>query len=64
MHLANLLGVQGKNAEAEQTYRLATTLHPEITEGTEIFARFLDSLGKEKEATAIRRRSDPSSQES
>lgn len=54
MHLANLLAVQGKNTEAEQTYRFATTLHPEIKEGIEIFARFLDSLGKQKEAATVR----------
>jgi Tfp pilus assembly protein PilF len=57
MYLANLLGVQGRNAEAEQTYRFATTLHPEIKEGVEIFARFLDSLGKQKEAAAVREHS-------
>jgi Tfp pilus assembly protein PilF len=54
MYLANLLGVQGRNDEAEQMYRFATTVHPEIKEGTEIFARFLDSVGKGKEADAIR----------
>jgi tetratricopeptide (TPR) repeat protein len=54
MHLANLLAVQGKNMEAEQTYRFATTLHPEIKEGTEIFARFLDSLGKREDADTVR----------
>jgi Flp pilus assembly protein TadD len=59
MYLANLLGVQGKNAEAEQTYRFATTLHPEIKEGIEIFARFLDSVGKTKEAAAVREYANP-----
>jgi hypothetical protein len=54
MYLANLLGVQGKNEEAEQIYRFATTVHPEIKGGTEIFARFLDSLGKQKEAAIVR----------
>jgi len=59
MHLANLLGVRGRYAEAEQTYRFATTLHPEIKEGFEIFARFLDSVGKVKEAAAVREHSNP-----
>ncbi|HZD92742.1 MAG TPA: tetratricopeptide repeat protein, partial [Candidatus Sulfotelmatobacter sp.] len=59
MYLANLLALQGKNTEAEQTYRFATTLHPEIKEGTEIFARFLDSLGKQKEAAIIRGHGEP-----
>jgi protein O-GlcNAc transferase len=54
MYLANLLGVQGRNDEAEQMYRFATTLHPEVKEGVEVFARFLDSIGKGKEADAIR----------
>jgi len=58
MYLANLLGVQGRNAEAEQTYRFATTSHPEIKEGIEIFARFLDSIGKTKEAAAVREHVD------
>jgi tetratricopeptide (TPR) repeat protein len=54
MYLANLLGVQGRNDEAEQMYRFATTLHPEVTDGIEVFARFLDSVGKTKEAAAVR----------
>ncbi len=54
MYLANLLGVQGRNAEAEQTYRFATCLHPEIAGGLEIFARFLDAVGKVAEAAAVR----------
>lgn len=59
MYLANLLGVQGRNTEAEETYRFATTLHPEIKEGIEIFARFLDSVGKTEEAAAVRERANP-----
>lgn len=59
MYLANLLGVQGRNTEAEETYRFATTLHPEIKEGVEIFARFLDSVGKAKEAATVREHANP-----
>lgn len=59
MYLANLLGVQGRNAEAEQTYRFATTLHPEIKDGIEIFARFLDFVGKTREAAALREHDNP-----
>jgi tetratricopeptide (TPR) repeat protein len=54
MYLANLLAVQGRNEEAEQMYRFATTLHPEVTGGVEVFARFLDSIGKRNEAAAVR----------
>ena len=54
LFLANLLAVQGKNAEAEQTYRFVTSLHPEITVGTEFFARFLESIGKRQEAAELR----------
>jgi tetratricopeptide (TPR) repeat protein len=60
MYMANLLGVQGKNAEAEQTYKLATSLHPEITGGVETFARFLESIGKDEEATKVRAQAKPS----
>jgi tetratricopeptide (TPR) repeat protein len=54
IYLANLLAVQGKNSEAEQTYRLATTLHPEISGGLKLFANFLDSIGKPEEAAKLR----------
>lgn len=56
IYLANLLGVQGKNAEAEQTYRFATNLHPDIVGGLEILARFLESIGKYDEAAMVRTR--------
>ena len=49
LYLANLLGSQGRNAEAEQMYRFATKLHPEIGSGIEIFARFLESIGKPRD---------------
>jgi Tfp pilus assembly protein PilF len=54
IYLANLLGVQGRNPEAEQTYRFATSLHPEIAGGRDIFARFLESIGKQDEAASVR----------
>jgi Tfp pilus assembly protein PilF len=54
MYMANLLGVLGRNEEAEQTYRLATRLHPEIAGGIETFARFLESIGKQDEAASVR----------
>jgi len=54
MYMANLLGVQGRNAEAEQVYRFATSLHPEIAGGIETFARFLESIGKDEEARKVR----------
>jgi Tfp pilus assembly protein PilF len=54
MYMANLLGVQGRNGEAEETYRFAVKVHPEIVAGFEFFARFLDSIGKGEEATRMR----------
>lgn len=54
MYMANLLGLLGRNEEAEQTYRFATSLHPEITEGVEIFVRFLESIGKRDKAAEVR----------
>jgi protein O-GlcNAc transferase len=60
MYLANLLGVLGRNAEAEQVYKFATSVHPEIATGIETFARFLESIGKDDEATKVRAQAKPS----
>jgi len=54
LYLANLLAVQGRNDEAENTYRLATSLCPEISDGAELFANFLDNIGKSEEAASVR----------
>jgi tetratricopeptide (TPR) repeat protein len=43
LYLANTLAVQGKNAEAEQSYLSAIRLHPEKKEGAEFLARFRES---------------------
>lgn len=56
LYLANLLGVLGQNTEAERLYRAATSAHPEILNGIEIFANFLESTGREEEASAMRSR--------
>ena len=56
IYLANLLGVLGRRNEAEQTYRFATNLHPEIAGGFELFANFLDAIGKGEEAVKTRAR--------
>jgi Tfp pilus assembly protein PilF len=56
MYMANLLGVLGRNEEAEQAYRFATSLHPEIAGGVETFGRFLESIGKQEEAAKLRAR--------
>lgn len=56
IYLANLLGVQGRTDEAESIYRFAIDLHPEISSGLELFARFLDSIGKAEEGTKVRAR--------
>ena len=60
IYMANLLGVLGRNAEAEQAYKFATSLHPEIAGGVETFARFLESIGKDEEATKVRAQVKPS----
>ena len=60
LYLANLLGAQGRDAEAEEVYRFATNLHPEISSGTEIFARFLESIGKKLEAAEVREKTERS----
>lgn len=54
IYLANLLGAQGRNAEAEGMYRFATGLHPEMSGGLDLFARFLESIGKKDEAASVR----------
>jgi tetratricopeptide (TPR) repeat protein len=54
LYLANCLAVQGRETEAEQTYRFVTSLQPENGSGLEFFANFLETIGKEQEAAAIR----------
>jgi tetratricopeptide (TPR) repeat protein len=54
LYLANCLAVQGREAEAEQTYRFVTSLQPENEGGLGFFSNFLESIGKESEASAIR----------
>jgi tetratricopeptide (TPR) repeat protein len=54
LYLANCLAVQGRKAEAEQTYRFVTSLQPENVGGLKLFANFLQSIGKEREASEIR----------
>jgi len=65
MYMANLLGVQGRNGEAEETYRFAVNLHPDMAAGFEFFARFLESIGKAEEAARVRAQSktNPKNQE-
>lgn len=58
LFLANLLAVQGKTEEAESAYRFVTSLRPEMKGGVEFFARFLDSIGKHKEAADLRARAN------
>lgn len=57
LYLANLLGAMGRNVEAEETYRFAVNLHPEETGGVDLFARFLDSIGKQELASELRKSS-------
>jgi len=54
LYLANCLAVQGREAEAEQTYRFVTSLQPENEGGLGFLANFLESIGREPEASAIR----------
>ncbi|MGB8012218.1 MAG: hypothetical protein WCF68_11425 [Terriglobales bacterium] len=60
MYMANLLAIQGRNDAAEETYRFAVNLHPDIVAGCEFFARFLDSIGKAEEAASVRAQSKTS----
>jgi tetratricopeptide (TPR) repeat protein len=55
LYLANNLATQGKDDEAEGLYQFACRLHPELSDGAEIFANFLDSIGKSDKAAAVRR---------
>lgn len=61
IYMANLFGVQGRNMEAEQTYRFVTSMHPEVKGGIDLFAHFLDSIGKTEEASKIRTLLKPNS---
>ncbi len=54
IYLANLFGVQGRNKEADQTYKNVTDLHPEVTGGLELYTRFLDSIGEHERAGSVR----------
>lgn len=54
LYLANCLAVQGRETEAEQTYRFVTSLQPENEGGLSFFANFLDSIGKKQEASEVR----------
>jgi Tfp pilus assembly protein PilF len=54
LYLANCLAAQGREIEAEQTYRFVTGLQPENESGLNFFANFLESIGKKQEAAAVR----------
>lgn len=54
LFLANVLAVQGRIDEAEQTYRTAINTHSEIKAGTDFFVRFLETIGKKEEAAILR----------
>jgi tetratricopeptide (TPR) repeat protein len=54
LYLANDLAVQGRLEEAEQQYRMAITMHAEAKQVYEFFANFLDSVGRQQEAIAVR----------
>jgi len=59
LYLANCLGVQGRETEAERTYRFVTSLQPENEGGLRFFANFLESIGKKEDARAIRAKIKP-----
>jgi len=62
LYLANCLAVQGREDEAEQTYRFVTSLQPENAGGLKFFANFLESIGKKQEASEVRAKIKPSDQ--
>lgn len=54
LYLATLLGTLKRNSEAEQAYRNATQIRPDMEVGFEFFARFLECNGKFAEAAEER----------
>jgi tetratricopeptide (TPR) repeat protein len=54
LHLANCLAGQERDDEAEEEYRVATNLRPDIPGGFEFFARFLEDIGKTEQAAEVR----------
>jgi tetratricopeptide (TPR) repeat protein len=54
LYLANALAVQKKDEEAENLYEFATQLHPDIEGGKDVFAKFLEQIGKHKKASVVR----------
>jgi len=54
LYLANCLAGQERDDEAEEEYRAAINLRPDIPGGFEFFARFLEDIGKTKEAAEVR----------
>jgi tetratricopeptide (TPR) repeat protein len=59
LYSANLFAVLGRNLEAENLYRDAITLQPEIKGGFEFFAVFLETIGKDTEASEVRAKAKP-----
>ncbi len=59
LYLANCFAVQGRAAEAKQTYRFVTSLQPENEAGLKFFANFLESIGKDQQAAGVRAQIKP-----
>jgi tetratricopeptide (TPR) repeat protein len=60
LYLAGLLAARKRHAEAEQIYRHATELRPEMAGGFEFYARFLEKMGRLAEAAEVRGKIKPS----
>jgi len=59
LYLANTLGVQGREAEAEQQYRTAISLRPGEEPAIKLFANYLESISRTKEAAELRSQLSP-----
>lgn len=58
LYLANFFGTQGRNAVAEEQYRLALEVEPKNSVGYKFFANFMQSIGHREEADGLRGRAD------
>lgn len=54
LYLADCLAMQGEDADAEQLYRRAISLDPEVESGYTLYANFLDSNDEPERAARVR----------
>lgn len=54
LYLANCFAMQGEDADAEQYYRTAISLDPEVESGYTLYSNFLDSKNEPERAARVR----------